>query len=611
MASRAAGRRKGALSVNAIMARQLSNQEIAHLFYQIAEYLQMQEVVFKPRAYERVARAVETLEEPLGVIYRHGGRKALAELPGVGASIAEKLEELVKTGRLRYYETLKRETPVDIEGLSAIEGLGPKTIKVLWQKLRIRKVEELERAARAGKLRTLPRLSAKIEEKILKSVAFQKQRGGRFLIGEALPLARRIEARLKELPQVKIAVVAGSLRRRRETIGDGDILVVSENPDLVTDFFLKMPEVVHVYGRGKTKTMVRLRNGMDFDFRIVPQESFGAALQYFTGNKDHNVALRQIAIKKGWKLNEYGLFRKRKAKSKKRKEAWTKFAGKTESEIYEALELAFIEPEMREMTGEIELARRRFGKGVALPGLVDYEDLLGDLQVQSDWTDGASSIEQLARAAQKAGLSYIAITDHTKRLAMTRGLDEKRLRRQIAEIDSVNRKIGGITILKGTECDILKDGTLDLPDRILVKLDVVGVSIHSFFTLSRAEQTARVVRAITNPHVDILFHPTGRLLGKRAAIDIDMAEIIRAARRTGTILEVNASPERLDLHDVHIRMAVEAGVKIAIDSDAHAATHFSLLEYGVAQARRGWAKKSDVVNTRPVSEMLKLLKKSS
>lgn len=586
------------------MARQLSNQEIAHLFYQIAEYLQVQEVAFKPRAYERVARAVETLEEPLGEIYRHGGRKALAELPGVGASIAEKLEELVKTGRLRYYETLKRETPVDVEGLSAIEGVGPKTIKVLWQKLRIRSVEELERAARAGKLRGLPRLSAKIEKKILKGIAFQKQRGGRFLIGEALPLARRIEERLKELPQVKVAVAAGSLRRRRETIGDGDVLVVSEDPDPVADFFVKMPEVVHVYGRGKTKTMVRLRNGMDFDLRIVPQESFGAALQYFTGSKDHNVALRQIAIKKGWKLNEYGLFAKSKT-------GWRVIAGRTEKEIYTKLGLAFLEPEMREMAGEIALARQRFGKGSALPGLVGYADLAGDLQVQSDWTDGVSSIEELARAAKTAGLSYIAITDHTKRLAMTRGLDEKRLRRQMAEVDRLNSKLPGITVLKGTECDILKDGTLDLPDRVLAQLDVVGVSIHSFFTLSRAEQTARVVRAIANPHVDILFHPTGRLIGKREAIDIDMEEVIRAARRTGTILEANASPERLDLHDAHIRMAVEAGVKIAIDSDAHAATHFSLLEYGVVQARRGWAKKSDVVNTRPVREMLKLLKKPS
>jgi DNA polymerase (family 10) len=582
----------------------LSNQEIAHILYEIADYLEMQDVAFKPRAYERVGRAVEALREPLSELYRRGGRKALEEIPGVGSSIAEKLEELITRGKLRYYEALKRKTPVDVEGLSAIEGVGPKTIKLLWQKLGVKTVSDLERAARAGKLRNLPGFGEKSEEKILQGIAFRREHGNRFLLSEALPLARMIEERLRKLPGVEAAVVAGSILRRKETVGDGDILVVSDEPKKVTEYFVAMPEVSHVYGSGETKTMVRFRNGMDFDLRIVPRESFGAALNYFTGSKDHNVALRQRAIKRGWKLNEYGLFQRSRG-------GWRMIAGRREEEIYRKLGLAFIVPEMREMTGELEQARRQFGKTEeALPGIVGYGDLRGDLQVQSNWTDGANSIEELAREAQRAGLEYIAITDHTKYLAMTHGLSEKRLLKQMAAIDRLNRTLSGITILKGTECDILKDGTLDLPDRILAKLDIVGVSVHSYFSMSREEMTKRIIRAISNPHVDILFHPTGRIIGKRKPYEVDIEALIRAAKRTGTILEANAYPERLDLNDTHVRMAVEAGVKIAINSDAHATTHFAFLEYGIAQARRGWARKSDVINAWPLEKMRKMLKRA-
>lgn len=586
----------------------LSNKEISHIFYQIAEYLGMQDVAFKPRAYERVGRAIESLEESLQEVYAKGGRKALEAIPGVGTSIAEKIQELLKTGHLRYYEQLKKKTPVDVEALTAIEGVGPKTIKVLWQKLRVRDVDDLEHVARAGKLRKLAGFGLKTEQKILKGIAFQRQRGNRFLLSEALPIARLIEKRLRALPEVQRAVVAGSILRRKETVGDADVLVVSNRPERVSDFFTKMLEVRHIYGRGETKTMVRLHNGMDVDLRVVPSESFGAALNYFTGSKDHNVALRQLAIKKGWKLNEYGLFRKMQD-TRYKKQAWEMIAGRTEEEMYHKLGLAYIVPEMREMTGEFELSRRNFGKAEALPNLIAYGDLQGDLQVQSNWTDGEDSIADLAVAAKRAGLSYIAITDHTKRLAMTHGLDEKRLAQQGKEIDALNRKISGMTVLRGTECDILKDGSLDLPDRALAQLDIVGVSVHSFFQLPRAAQTRRIARAIFNPHVDILFHPTGRLIGKRAAIEVDMAEVIRAAKKTRTVLEINAYPDRLDLHDAHIRMAVDAGVKLAISSDAHSVKHFSVLEYGIAQARRGWAKKTDIISAWPLERMRAMLKR--
>lgn len=580
----------------------LTNQEIAHIFYQIAEHLEMQDVAFKPRAYERVGRVLEAMEEPLEEIYKQGGLKALEDIPGVGVSLAEKIEELLKTGHLKYYDQLRKKTPVDIEALTAIEGVGPKTIKTLWKKLHIRSVADLQRAATRGKLRRLPGMGTRTEEKILKGIAFQRQHGGRFLLGEALPLARTIEGRLRKLPEVQKAVVAGSILRRKETIGDADVLVVSQHSQKVMEAFVSMPEVMHVYAKGETKTMLRLRNGMDVDLRIIPPESFGAALNYFTGSKDHNVALRQIAIRKGWKLNEYGLFQR------KRGGKWEMIAGRTEEELYRKLGLTFIDPEMREMTGEIELARKNRTQPRALPDLIFYNDLKGDLQVQSNWTDGADSIEALARAAKAAGFSYIAITDHTKRLAMTRGLDEQRLKQQMREIDRVNKNIDGITVLKGTECDILKDGTLDLPDVMLRQLDVVGVSVHSFFSLPKAAQTRRVIAAILNPHVAILFHPTGRLLGKRPPIELDMQEVIKAAKRTGTVLEVNAYPDRLDLHDAHIRMAVDSGVKLAINSDAHGSKHFSVLEYGIAQARRGWAKKSDVINAWPLAKMLGMLK---
>ncbi len=580
------------------MAGKPSNQAIAEMLREIGEYLAMQNVPFKPRAYEKAALAIGGLEEEAAEVYGKGGLGALKGIPGVGESIARKIEEFLKTGKVTYFEGLRKKTPVDLSELSRVEGLGPKSIRALYKELGVSNLAELEKAARGGKISKLAGFGAKTEEKILKNIAFAKTAGDRMALGTILPRIRAIEAALANAPGVARAAIAGSARRRKETIGDADILAVSDTPEAVMEYFTNMPDVISVIARGATKSSVKIRPGLNVDLRVVPAESYGAALNYFTGSKDHNVALRKIAAAKGWKLNEYGLFEIKGGREKK-------IAGAREEEIYRAFGMDYIEPELRENTGELEAARRH-----ALPKLVGYGDLKGDLQVQTDWTDGADSIEAMARAAAARGLSYVAVTDHTKRLAMTHGLDAARIRKQWAEIDRVQKKLGRmIRILKGTECDILKDGTLDLPDEILAQCDVVGVSVHSYFNLPRAEQTERIRRAMTNPHVDLLFHPTGRIINRRAPYDVDMEAVIAHAKRTGTILEIDAYPDRLDLKDEYIRRCTEEGVRMSIDSDAHAAAHLSCLEYGIAQARRGWASRGDIINAWPLEKMKSSLKK--
>ncbi len=563
---------------------------------EIGEYLEMQGVAFKPRAYEKAAESIESFQEEATDVYRKNGLKAIENIPGVGVSIAEKIEELIKTGKSKYYQQLKKKTPVNLSELTAVEGLGPRSIRALYQKLKIRNLKDLEKAAKAGKIRKLSGFGEKSEENILKGIEFVKKSSGRFIFGFAMQEVRLMESRLKSLQEVKRLEVAGSVRRRKETVGDADFLVISDNPKPIMDYFVSAPEVIRVYAHGQTKSAVKLKSGLDVDVRVVPEESYGAALAYFTGSKDHNIKLRSIAIKKGYKLNEYGLFRGVK-----------RIAGRTEEEIYKALGMDYIEPELREMTGEIEAAED--GK---LPKLIGYKDLKGDLQVQTNWSDGAHSIEEMAKAAMAVGLEYILITDHTKRLAMTGGLNEFRILKQIEEINKLNLKFQKqnlkFRILKGTECDILKDGGMDLPDRILEKLDIVGGSIHSLFNLSKKEQTERVKKAMDNPNVDIIFHPTGRLINRRAPYEIDMDEIIKTAKKTKMVLEIDAFPDRLDLKDEYIRKCVEAGVKMSISSDAHSVSHFSVLEYGIAQARRGWATKNDIINVWPLDKMLEMLK---
>lgn len=580
-------------TIRQLPIRKMQNIEIVKILSEISEYLDMQNVPFKPRAYEKAAEAVGDVEEDLGALYEKEGLRGLKEIPGVGSSIALKIEELVKTGKLKYYEELKKKTPVKLSELTRIEGLGPKSIKKLHEELGIKDLKDLEKAAKAGKIRELEDFGEKTEKNILSGIEFLRQHGGRLILGYVMPLAEMLRDRLEKLPGTSKVTIAGSYRRRKETVGDLDILVVAKKSEPIMDFFVGQPEVERVLAHGPTKSSIRLSTGVDVDLRVVPSESYGAALAYFTGSKAHNVHMREMAQAKGMKLNEYGLYKGKKM-----------IAGATEKDIYDALGLTYVEPEMREDVGELKLSKEN-----KLPKLIQYGSIKGDLQIQTEWTDGKDSIETLAKAAMKLGLEYIAITDHTKRLAMTNGLDEKRIRMQMKEIDSLNKKLKGkIKILKGTECDILKDGALDLPDEVLKDLDVVGVAVHSLFNLSRVEQTKRVTRAIENPHVDIFFHPTGRILNKRKAYDIDMDRIIKVSKKTGTVLEIDAFPERTDLMDEYIRKCVDANVKMSIDSDAHATAHLEFLDLGVAQARRGWATRGDIINAWPLKKCLGFLK---
>ena len=602
----------------------MTNQVIAQILKEISIYLDMEGVAFKPRAYEKVSEIIESMSGEISDIYKNGGLTALQGIPGVGISIAEHIEELIKTNHLKYYEDLKKKTPVDLRGLLSISGLGPKTIKTLYKELKIKNLDDLEKAITQGKIKTLKGFGAKSEENILKGIEFQKKSAGRFVLVQIMPQINEIESRLRELKEVEKIMVAGSVRRKKDTIGDVDILIISNKPAPIMDYFISMQGVEQVLAHGNTKSAIKLHNGLEIDLRVVPEESYGAALNYFTGSKDHNIELRKVAIKMGYKLNEYGLFISKEGKATSDK----LIAGKTEEEIYKKLGLSYIEPELREMTGEIEAAfwqapssasslslratAGRQGKPDGLPKLIVYGDLKGDLQIQTNWSDGDNSIEEMAMSAIKAGLEYIAITDHTKKLTIANGLDEIRIKKQWQEIDRLNGKFkiqnSKFEILKGTECDILKDGSMDLPDEILSKCDVVGASVHSLFNLSKEDQTNRIKRAMDNPYVDIIFHPTGRILNKRDAYQVNVEELISHAKKTGTILEINAS-DRSDLKDEHIRKCVESGVKMAIDSDAHSAIHFDWLEFGIAQARRGWAERKDIINAWPLDKMLGFLKR--
>ncbi len=553
--------------------------------------LEMKEVEFKPRAYEKAAGSIESLAEDVGDIYKHGGLKALEDIPGIGPSIGEKIEEYIKSGRIKEYERLKKSIPVDIEGLSSVEGIGPKTILRLYKKLGIKTRDQLEKAATEGKLEK-GGFGKKTEENILKSIGFLKKEHGRYLLGQIMPVAEAILEKIRALPEVESAEFAGSLRRMQETVGDLDFIAFSDKPVEVVEKFIKFTEVQSVHSKGEHKALVRLNIETDADIWVVSPKSFGAALIAVTGDKQHNIALRTLAEKKGWMLNDYGLWHDK-----------TLLASKTEEDVYKKLGMDWIPPELRENKGEIEAALE--GK---LPNLVGYDDIKGDLQVQTDWTDGKNSIEEMARAAKELGHEYILVTDHTKSLAMTGGSDEKRLVKQMAEIDKIQKKVPGIKILKGAEVNIMPDGTLDINDETLAKLDVVGAAVHSKFNMSEKDMTARIKRAMENPNVDIIFHPTGRLIQKREAYKVDMDELLKTAKKTKTVMEIDSFPNRLDLKDEYIRKAVNLGVKLSIDTDAHAIPHLAFLRYGIAQARRGWAEKSDVINTHSWQEMLKMLK---
>ncbi|MGZ5901415.1 MAG: DNA polymerase/3'-5' exonuclease PolX [Reyranella sp.] len=566
----------------------VQNAEIAAMFDQTADLLELRgENPFRVRAYRRAARTVEGL--PRSVRTMLGGGYDLAELPGIGKDLSGKIADIVRTGHFQLLDSLKRKVPGQIGDMAALPGLGPKRLKLLYGKLKLRTLDDLRRAAKEGRLAEVRGFGPTIVSRLVEALE-KPAPGKRFKLSVAEAEADSLLAYLQERG-ARVAV-AGSYRRRRDTIGDLDILATRDDGDIAAKF-LRYENVAKVLAHGTTRAAVLLRSGLQVDLRVVPPESYGAALLYFTGSKAHNIALRGLALSRGWKLNEYGLF------SGKRR-----IAGATEEEVYQKLGLPFIPPELREDRGEISLAAA--GK---LPRLVTQSDIRGDLHVHSSWTDGTADIEVMARAAQALGHEYIALTDHSRRIAMVHGLDAARLTQQAREIEQLNKRLDGITVLKGIEVDILKDGSLDLPDKALAMLDVVVASVHSHFELPREAQTKRIIRAMQNPQVSIVGHPTGRLIGEREPCDIDMERIVAAAREHGCHLELNAEPDRLDINDMQAHAAREAGVRVAISTDAHSVNALKCMRFGVDQARRGWLSRADIINTRPIAELRPLLKR--
>jgi len=581
----------------------MKNQEIANIFYEIADFLEMEGVQFKPYAYQKAAITLETLEKDVGEIYKERGREAILKIPGIGESMADKIEEYLKTGKIQYYQDLKRKTPIKMEELTAVEGLGPKRAKVLYQKLGIRNLKDLEKAARSQKIAPLFGFDVKTEKNILEGIAFLKRSKGRFLLGEILPKVKEVYQKLGSLKEVERIDPAGSVRRMKETIGDVDFLVITRpgGGEKIMNFFTSLPEIVKIWGKGTTKSSVRMKEGFDMDIRVVPARSYGSALQYFTGSKEHNIATRKIAMNKGLKLSEYGLFRGPRM-----------IAGETEVGIYKKLGMQWMPPEIRENQGEIEASLE--GK---LPKLIDYKDIKGDLHCHSKWNGGANTIEEIVAAAKEMEYEYIGISDHTKFLKIEHGLDEKKLALQRKEIDKLNSKFNPellqkgrarFHILQGCEANILNDGSIDINDEALKKLDYVIAGIHSSFKMPRERMTERIIKAMRNPNVDIISHPTGRILKRRDEYQTDFDKILRTAKETGTILEINSFPERLDLNDQNIRRAKEAGVKMVINTDSHHREQLRFIELGIAQARRGWAEKEDIINTHSLEKLLKFFK---
>lgn len=569
----------------------MKNRLVAKILYEVADLLELEGVEFKPRAYRRAAQAVESCPIPIEDLVAQG---RLHELPGVGESIAQKIEEIVKTGKLALHEELKAKLPVDLYALTQVEGVGPKTAKLLYEALGVRTLEDLERVAREGKIREIKGLGPKIEEKILRGLQEARGTEKRELLGYALPLARNLRQKLLSTGLFQRIELAGSLRRGKETVGDLDLLAISDRPEEASRAFCGLAEVEEVLAQGPKKSSVKLSGGLQADLRIVPDESFGAALQYFTGSKAHNIRLRERAVARGWKLNEYGLF----------DENDRMIAGRSEEEIYRALGLSFIPPELREDQGEIQAA-----EAGALPKLVELREILADLHVHTDWSDGKMSLLEVVEAARARGLRYVAITDHMRFAQAIPGLSPDDLRRQIEEIQRLNESLKDFRLLCGVEANIARDGTVDVPRDLLSQIDLVIASVHTHFRLSKKEMTERLVRAVEDEGVDVLGHPTGRLIGERPAYEVDWDEVFRRAAKAGTALEVNANPQRLDLPADLIRRALEYGVKFILGTDAHAQEHLDFLEYGVLTLRRGWAESKDVLNTLPLETFLAALKR--
>ena len=566
------------------------NPDIVHIFDEIADLLEIEDAnPFRVRAYRNAARLLQGLSSDVKTMVEAG--EDLTELPGIGDDLAKKIIEIVTTGHCSFLEKLEKQTPPALTELLKVPGLGPKRVKALWHELDVETVDQLTRAAREGHIRSVPGFGEKTETRILEALQAQIAAVPRFPIAIAAPYAAALVHYLQNIPGVRRVVVAGSFRRGRDTVGDLDILATATADSPVMERFIAYEDVAEVLSQGTTRATVILRNKLQVDLRAVDESAYGAALHYFTGSKAHNIAIRRMGQDMGLKVNEYGLFHGKE-----------RIAGETEESVYAAVGLPYIEPELRENRGEIQAARAGH-----LPKLVAMDDLRGDLHAHSKASDGHYSVRDMAAAAKAAGLEYLAITEHSRHLTVAHGLDPVRLRRQLDEIDALNTELDGITLLKGIEVDILEDGSLDLPDGILGDLDLVVAAVHYRFDLPRGKQTARILKAMDSPHFTILAHPSGRLIGSREPMDVDIPRIIRHARERGCFLEIDAQPERLDLVDIHARTAKEEGVLLAVNSDAHSIHDFDNLRFGLQQAQRGWLEMKDVLNTRTLEELRPLL----
>ncbi len=565
----------------------MTNQEISDILVHISEILDIQgENPFKIRAYIKAAQTLEGLTYELSSLEN---KDEIKELPGIGEGIAKKIKELLETGKLKYYEDLKKSEYAPLIEFLKIPGMGPKHAKLVFDELGVNTVEGLRKAAEKGKLRELPGLGEKVEQNILQGIQQVQKYKERLPLAFIYPRAQDILSALKKVKEIKQITLAGSLRRMRETIADADILVASNKPKPVMEAFVKLPQASKVVAKGSTKSSIMTKDGFQVDLRVVKPKSFGAAQHYFTGSKAHNIRIRSLGIDRGLKVNEYGVFKGEKS-----------VAGKTEESVFKAVGLPYIPPELREDQGEIEAGLKK-----KLPVLIEEKYIKGDLHVHSNWTDGNNSIEEMAKAAQKKGYQYIAICDHSPTVGITNGLTPERLKKQMGEIDKLNKKRKGknIRILKGIEVDIKSNGRLDLDDDLLKELDVVVGAVHTKFGQSREEMTRRIVKAIENPHVDIIAHPTGRLIGRREPYSVDLDKVMDACKSCGKALELNSYPERLDLSDLNCRKAKEKGVKIVISTDAHRDRHLDWISFGLATARRGWIEPEDVINTMPFSKL--------
>ncbi|UCG68982.1 MAG: DNA polymerase/3'-5' exonuclease PolX [Thermoplasmata archaeon] len=568
----------------------MKNEEVASLLYEIADILEIQDVKFKPQAYRKAAQNIESLGESIEDVHKKG---KLRDIQGVGEAIAKKVGEFIDTGTLKYIEDLKKEVPEGLLTLLEIPGLGPKKVSLLYKELGISSIEELKSACENHDLEGIKGLGAKTEENILRGIELLESSMGRFLLNQALDDGEAMKKHLKALKNVKKIELAGSLRRRKDTVGDIDILVSSDKAVEVMDRFVSYGDVVEVVQKGDTKSSIRLGDGMQVDIRVVPEESFGAAMQYFTGSKEHNVKVRKVAISKGLKINEYGVFKK---------DSDEKIAGSDEKKVYKALGLEYIPPELREDRGEVELAQK--GK---VPKLLELKDIKGDLHVHTEWSDGISSINEMVSASKKLGYSYFAVCDHSESLKIARGLSKDRLLKQVREIRKLNNDLKDFQVLSSIECNIKPNGTLDIQPGLEKEIDFITGAIHSSFNMDEKDMTKRIITAMENEKVKILAHPTGRLLQRREAYKVNLDKLMDSAKENDVIFEINAFPDRLDLNDANIKYAKENEMRFAISTDSHNTLHLEYMRFGVSTARRGWLEKKDVINTQPLNKINKIL----